>query len=76
MRYNNIVYYYQFNARGDVIALTDSAGNIAATYEYDEWGNVTAITGNQALADANPYRYVGKYGVLYDKDINLYLMGW
>ncbi|MCG1021468.1 hypothetical protein EKQ44_07235 [Sutcliffiella horikoshii] len=23
------------------MALTDSAGNIAATYEYDEWGNVT-----------------------------------
>nr|WP_237663318.1 RHS repeat-associated core domain-containing protein [Sutcliffiella horikoshii] len=28
------------------------------------------------MADANPYRYVGKYEVLYDKDINLYLMGW
>ncbi|WP_331254652.1 RHS repeat-associated core domain-containing protein [Sutcliffiella horikoshii] len=49
---------------------------MAVTYEYDEWGNVTSITGNQALADANPYRYVGKDGVLYDKDINLYLMGW
>lgn len=76
MRYNDNVYYYQFNARGDVIALTDSAGNKTVSYEYDEWGNITTITGNQELADANPYRFVGKYGVLYDKDSNLYLMGW
>lgn len=76
MRYNEIVYYYQFNARGDVIALTDSAGTVATAYEYDEWGNVLGITGNQALAEANPYRYVGKYGVHYDQDSNLYLMGW
>ncbi|OZS77779.1 hypothetical protein CF394_09600 [Tetzosporium hominis] len=76
MRYNEIVYYYQFNARGDVIALTDSAGTVAATYDYDEWGNVTSMTGNQALANANPYRFVGKYGVHYDQDANLYLMGW
>lgn len=76
MRYNEIVYYYQFNARGDVIALTDSAGTVAAAYDYDEWGNVISITGNQGLAESNPYRYVGKYGVHYDKDSNLYLMGW
>lgn len=74
--FNEVVYYYQFNARGDVIAITDSAGNVKATYDYDEWGNVTAITGDTALADINPYRYVGKFGVVYDKDANLYLMGW
>ncbi|WP_201714655.1 DNRLRE domain-containing protein [Rossellomorea arthrocnemi] len=73
---DEVVYYYQFNARGDVIAITDAAGNVKATYDYDEWGNVTSITGDQNLAKANVYRYVGKYGVLYDADTNLYLMGW
>ncbi|MGG4154292.1 DNRLRE domain-containing protein [Peribacillus muralis] len=74
--FNDVVYYYQFNARGDVIALTDKAGNTKATYEYDEWGNVTAITGDKDIANTNIYRYVGKYGVMYDADTNLYLMGW
>ncbi|MFZ3591871.1 RHS repeat-associated core domain-containing protein, partial [Bacillus sp. DJP31] len=73
---DEVVYYYQFNARGDVIAITDAAGNIKATYDYDEWGNVVNITGDKALAEANIYRYVGKYGVMYDKDTNLYFMGW
>ncbi|MBN3554065.1 DNRLRE domain-containing protein [Fictibacillus nanhaiensis] len=75
-RYNDSLYYYQFNARGDVIAITDPAGTVIATYDYDEWGNITSITGNQEVANANPYRFVGKYGVIYDKDANTYLMGW
>lgn len=75
-RYKDTLYYYQYNARGDVVALTDTAGNIQATYDYDEWGNVTSITGNQEVAGVNPYRYVGRYGVFYDADTNLYLMGW
>jgi RHS repeat-associated protein len=74
--FNDAVYYYQFNARGDVIALTDKAGSTKATYEYDEWGNVTVITGDKEIANVNIYRYVGKYGVMYDADTNLYLMGW
>ncbi|MBH0171447.1 RHS repeat domain-containing protein [Fictibacillus sp. 18YEL24] len=75
-RYNDSLYYYQFNARGDVIAITDPAGTVIATYDYDEWGNITSITGNQEVANANPYRYVGKYGVIYDKNANTYLIGW
>ncbi|MCX7571379.1 polymorphic toxin-type HINT domain-containing protein [Tumebacillus sp. DT12] len=73
---NDVVYYYQFNARGDVLAITDSAGNVVTTYEYDTWGNVISIGGDKALGEANPYRFVGKLGVIYDQDTNLYLMGW
>ncbi|WP_052807179.1 RHS repeat-associated core domain-containing protein [Risungbinella massiliensis] len=76
LRHNDIEYYYQFNARGDVIDLTGPAGNIVVTYDYDEWGNITQITGDQALANANPYRYVGRYGVFYDGETGLYHMGW
>lgn len=75
-RYDGQHYYYQFNARGDVIALTDAAGNLVARYDYDEWGNVIDIQGNTDVAEANPYRYVGQYGVMHDADAGLYLMGW
>ena len=28
------------------------------------------------VAEANPFRYVGKFGVQYDEDTELYFMGW
>lgn len=34
-------YYYHYNGHGDVVALTNSTGSVAATYQYDEWCNVT-----------------------------------
>ncbi|ARU63594.1 hypothetical protein CBW65_23200 [Tumebacillus avium] len=74
--WNDVVYYYQFNARGDVVAITDAAGNVVTTYEYDAWGNVLSIGGDQAVGTVNPYRYVGKMGVMYDQNTGLYLMGW
>jgi RHS repeat-associated protein len=75
---NGTNYYYQFNNRGDTVALTDPAGNIVAKYDYDTWGNVTILsdTSPEGVATLNPYRYVGKYGVQYDKDTNMYLMSW
>ncbi|MDF2788861.1 MAG: hypothetical protein K0S80_1959 [Neobacillus sp.] len=74
---NEVNYYYQFNNRGDVIALTNSAGSIVARYEYDPWGNVTISKDTTSgAAELNIYRYVGRYGVQYDKDTNMYLMTW
>ncbi|GAJ40685.1 hypothetical protein B4119_3562 [Parageobacillus caldoxylosilyticus] len=32
------MYFYHYNAHGDVIALTDEQGNIVARYQYDAWG--------------------------------------
>ena len=31
--------WYLFNARGDVIALTDAAGHVIREYRYDAFGN-------------------------------------
>ncbi|WP_044640089.1 polymorphic toxin-type HINT domain-containing protein [Risungbinella massiliensis] len=76
LRHNDLEYYYQFNGRGDVIAITDPVGNVVVTYDYDEWGNITQIMGDQALANANPFRYVGQYGVFHDSETGLYYMGW
>ena len=33
-------FYYHYNHKGDVVALTDANGKLAAFYEYDAWGNV------------------------------------
>lgn len=32
-------YYHHCNHKGDVAALTDANGKLAAYYEYDPWGN-------------------------------------
>ncbi|TVX93167.1 RHS repeat-associated core domain-containing protein [Paenibacillus agilis] len=62
-------YYYHLNGHSDVTALTDSKGNIVASYAYDAWGNITAQNG--PLAEGNPYRYAG---YRYDKQTGLYYL--
>jgi RHS repeat-associated protein len=39
-------YYYLYNAHGDVTSLMEADGNIAATYDYDAFGNIITKTGN------------------------------
>ncbi len=36
-------FWYVYNGHGDVTALTDKDGNVAARYEYDAWGLVTGM---------------------------------
>ncbi|WP_052475851.1 RHS repeat-associated core domain-containing protein [Cohnella kolymensis] len=36
-------FWYVYNGHGDVMALTDKDGNVAARYEYDAWGVVTRM---------------------------------
>ena len=31
-------YYYVYNGHGDVVALVDAQGNVAASYSYDAFG--------------------------------------
>jgi len=61
-------YYYHYNHKGDVVALTDGNGKLAASYEYDAWGNT--MTQAQKTVVDNPYRYStkeweGKSGLYY-----------
>ncbi len=77
LKYNSKLYNYQFNNRGDIIAITDETGNLVASYEYDTWGNVTITSDNaDKIGELSIYRYVGKYGVTYDSDLNMYFMGF
>jgi RHS repeat-associated protein len=65
----NKVSYYVTDFRGSVVAIVDESGNITHKYQYDEFGKVT----QKEEADYNPFRYVGKYGVMYLND-HLYYM--
>ncbi len=61
-------YYYLYNAHKDIVMLLDSVnGSIAATYDYDAFGNVLAMTG-----DANNNFTYGGYQ--YDAETGLYYL--
>lgn len=78
--YKGKTYDYIYNQRGDIIAITNELQEVIAKYTYDEWGNIVKSEGlsdiGKEVMKANPFRYVGKFGVLYDEDTQLYFMGW
>jgi RHS repeat-associated protein len=51
-------YRVSYDANGNVSELIDSAGTIAAHYEYDSFGNV--VVANGSYAAANPWRFSTK----------------
>jgi len=53
---DNQLQYYLFNGHGDVVGLTDAAGNPIKLYDYDAFGNEKAPD----LNDANLFRYCGE----------------
>ncbi len=64
---NGTQYYYIYNGHGDVVQITDNAGNIVNSYEYDEWGNITS----QTETIENEFKYAGQ---IYDSETGLYYL--
>jgi len=62
-------YCYHFNAIGSTVALTDMNQNIVNSYAYDPFGTVL----NQQETVAQPFKYVGQYGVMAEPN-GLYYM--
>ena len=60
-------YYYHTNAHGDVVAVTNAAGEVANTYRYDPWGRV--LEANETVPNA--YRYAS---YRYDEATGLYYL--
>jgi len=60
-------YSYLYNGHGDVTALLNSGGNVAAQYYYDAFGVITEET---AVVN-NPFRYAGYE---YDSESELYYL--
>ena len=73
LEYGGQVYYYLYNAQGDVMALYDNDLNIVTEYTYDSWGKLLSVTGSLAetVGKANPFRYRGYY---YDSETELYYL--
>lgn len=66
---DNTLQYYHHDFRGSTVAMTDASQNITHKYAYDPFGKVT----DMAEADANSFRYVGKYGVLAESNSFYYM---
>lgn len=61
--------YYHPDYRGSTIAMTNASENITHSYQYDAFGAVI----NKTEANANPFQFVGKYGVMYEGDTLSYM---
>ncbi|MCD9024089.1 S8 family serine peptidase [Cohnella silvisoli] len=60
-------YFYLYNGHADVTALISPTGILAASYEYDAFGNITNKTGTVN----NPIRYAGYQ---YDEESKFYYL--
>ena len=69
MTCNGTVYYYITNLQGDVMSLERADGGSGASYAYDVWGNILAMSGT--LAELNPLRY---RGYVYDQETGFYYL--
>ena len=67
--YNAKEYFYIRDITGNITNIIDSNGTIKVSYEYDAWGKVINIDGDEDLIEINSYLYKGYY---YDKEASLY----
>ena len=70
---NGTLYYYVTNLQGDVVAITNAAGEKVVTYTYSAWGAPLSCTGSEQhyLGRLNPLRY---RGYVYDEECYLYYL--
>lgn len=63
---NNNTNYYVYDFRGSAVAMTDATttANVTHKYQYDDFGKLL----QSEEADYNPFRYVGKYGVMFEDE--------
>lgn len=63
--------YYVSDYRGSTVAMVDATNDAIVThkYQYDEFGNITQIQ----ETDTNPFRYIGRHGVMYENDHLMYM---
>ena len=57
----NNAHYYHFDPTGHTLALSNVVGNVSDSYAYTPYGETTVNGGT-----VNPFRFVGKYGVMDD----------
>jgi len=70
MKRGGASYYFLFDGLGSVTEVVDGSEATQNSYRYEAFGQVQSSTENVA----NPYRYVGAYGVHWDAAPALYFM--
>ncbi|MDD3793832.1 MAG: hypothetical protein PHI37_03405 [Candidatus Gracilibacteria bacterium] len=65
---DNNIYYYHKNHLGSVEGISDGSGNVVVSYDYDSFGNVKIVSGND---NGNTRLFTGRE---YDREINLYYL--
>ena len=75
---NDMLFFYQKDAQGNIIAIVDSTGSVVVQYYYDAWGNHKVVDANgdeitdqDDIGNVNPFRYRGYY---YDTETGLYFL--
>lgn len=71
LKTNGTWYNYQRNYRGDIVAITDMDGKVAAKYTYDTWGKPLTTNIIDSKLTGQPIRYASYY---YDEDLALYYL--
>ncbi len=66
----NKVYFYHFDRVGSALFLTDAEGRVADSYAYTPYGIMLGHNGSSA----QPFTYIGKYGVRQEGTNGLYHM--
>jgi|CZKV01.1.fsa_nt_gi RHS repeat-associated protein len=59
---------YHYNIQGSTVALTGSGGNITDSYAFDSFG----VLANTNGSSPQPFRYLGRYGIVDDSTGLLY----
>ena len=71
-------YYYHYNAHGDVVAVTDSNGDVYRQYAYDPYGNVISVKDKDGVSkdmSTDDFNHAYTYaGYRYDKETGLYFL--
>ncbi len=62
-------YYYHYDQRGSVVAVTDDSGNVIYRAEYSPYGTIIYSAGSYST----PFGYNGRYGVQTDSSGLLYM---
>lgn len=62
-------YFYKLDEQKNVLGLFDTKGKEIVQYQYDGWGKLIKLSGNEELGRTNPFRYRSYY---YDEESDFY----
>ncbi|WP_196243273.1 RHS repeat domain-containing protein [Ruminococcus flavefaciens] len=71
MEIDGEAYYFEKNSQNDVERIFNSTGELICTYGYDAFGNIVSVSGDENIANLNPFRYRSYF---YDEETGFYYL--